>query len=185
MSIEALTNILPHSVDLEYSGTSIAELTQSEWAAILAGCTDQEWNLAMLMYCGEDCKAPLLARFLLTLPIPFKNKKVPIERLTSAQNKVIRQLSRLCVSEYAENSLCMVCRGEKQVYTQTCPACHGSGYRNLTDCDREQLSGMKRGTWRDYEPVYQRYMVKLSAMDTSNKIRYREFVETDLTQCDM
>ena len=177
MSLEVLTNMLPHSVSLEYSGSSVPELTSAEWAAILIGATDHEYNLAMLIYCSDTSKAPSLARYLLTLPIPFKNKKVPVQTLPSGQRDVIRAISHLSVSDYAENSLCMICKGEKVVYTVTCPACNGAGYKQSSDYDRESYVGIKRGQWREYEPVYQRFLIKLGAMDTANKIRYRQFVD--------
>jgi hypothetical protein len=179
MTLEVLTNLIPRSVSLEYTGSEPPDLTAEEWSCILLGCSDHEWNLAMLIYCGDAARTRSLADYLLTLPLPLKNKKVSVNSLKRGQQEVIRRLSSLAVEEYAENPICKTCNGQKKLLTITCGACDGTGLKRWTDKDRAIQANIPQGKYKLYEPIYQRFLIKLGAMDTANRMRYREFLEQE------
>ena len=175
MSIEFLVKLAPGTVNLEGTGGGRPELTSEELGCYLIGATDQEWWLAMTLYVGEDYSGKL-ARYLYDLTNKWN---LPLKNHDEMNLPVYNKMGYLAVAEYMDTGICPLCRGEKVVNAKECPACHGTGAVRRSDADKARYCHIQPKRWVLFEPVLDRMLLKLGAMDAANKSKIFKAMSDD------
>jgi len=155
----------------------IAELTQSDIAAGLAGLRDPVYWYMRIKFCGDESLIPDLRT-----AIAYKMLRDSINAEVDLSMRTARGLALTAVIQATIGPLCHCCRGTGIMITTNsasdCTACKGTGRVPMTQARAAELAGVHRNTYaRKYERIVNRYVSELEGYESQgfSHIRRRLF----------